>query len=108
MLSKEERFTKLSVIMALYELSRAFDKHPAFNSPYEGWAVLQKQVDELWEVIKKKDDNRELLAASKRVAAMALRFMIDVCLEAERDKSRDTARDSPEPRERRDDRRKDV
>jgi len=48
----------------------------------EGYAVIHEELDELWEEVKKKPtvQNKKLMREeAKQVAAMALRFMIDVC-----------------------------
>ena len=55
-------------------------KFPPFNSAHEGYAVLREEVDELWEAIKKKDkDHGAIQKEAIQVAAMALRFLEDVC-----------------------------
>lgn len=64
------------------ELTRAVVKFGPQRSAHEGYAVLLEEVDELWDEIKKNDKLRskaKMLAEAKQVAAMALRFMIDVC-----------------------------
>lgn len=50
------------------EWSRACEEKPALRSAHEGYAVLQEEVDELWEVIKRDDLQ----------TARALRFLDDV------------------------------
>ncbi|GMA49346.1 hypothetical protein GCM10025857_07030 [Alicyclobacillus contaminans] len=59
------------------EYRRASEKFPPFNSAHEGYAVLLEEVDELWDSIKANDaaGTRE---EAVQVAAMALRFLIDV------------------------------
>lgn len=66
--------------LILAELQRATENHGAFHSAHEGFAVLKEEVDELWDEVKlrKRDPNAMALEA-KQVAAMALRFLIDVC-----------------------------
>jgi NTP pyrophosphatase (non-canonical NTP hydrolase) len=64
------------------ELNLARDAYPEFNSAHEGYAVLKEEVDELWDEIKKKPSQRDPEALRKeaiQVAAMALRFLEDVC-----------------------------
>jgi hypothetical protein len=55
--------------------------HAPFNSAHEGYAVLLEEVDELWAEVKKRrserDDERMGLEAIQ-VAAMAVRFLLDV------------------------------
>lgn len=63
------------------ELQRAM-VWPAMNSAHEGYAVLLEEVDELWEHVKVKQGKRDIAAMRKeavQVAAMAIRFMLDVC-----------------------------
>ncbi len=65
------------------ELARAM-MWPAMNSAHEGYAVLLEEVDELWDHVKVKQGKRDIAAMRKeaiQVAAMAIRFMLDVCNE---------------------------
>lgn len=64
------------------ELVDASAKWPPFNSAHEGFAVLAEEVDELWAHVKVNQKRRDLAAMRKeaiQVAAMALRFALDVC-----------------------------
>jgi NTP pyrophosphatase (non-canonical NTP hydrolase) len=62
------------------ELERAISKFPTFNSTHEGYAVLLEEVDELWEEIKQKEkDHPAIREEAIQVAAMAIRFIRDVC-----------------------------
>lgn len=64
------------------ELERATTKFPPFASAHEGYAILLEEVDELWEEVKKSPSNRDPKALRKeavQVAAMAIRFIRDVC-----------------------------
>ena len=68
------------------ELHQAEKKFPAFHSAHEGYAVLLEEVDELWDIVKlnpqersTEDTRRMLRAEAIQVAAMALRFIRDVC-----------------------------
>lgn len=66
------------------ELDTACTAWPAMNSAHEGYGVLLEEVDELWEHVKTKQKNRDLDAMRKeaiQVAAMAVRFAIEVCNE---------------------------
>jgi hypothetical protein len=67
------------------EFRRASALYKPFNSAHEGYAVLLEEVDELWDEVKKNDRTRcqtKMLAEAKQVAAMGLRFMLDVCKKA--------------------------
>ena len=66
------------------EFRSASSKFKRFNSGHEGFAVLKEEVDELWEVVKlnkaKHPERSDLMRKeATQVAAMALRFLHDVC-----------------------------
>ena len=64
------------------EVDRATFKYGPFVSNHEGFAILLEEVDELWEIIKKKPDSikqEELRMEAIQVAAMAARFLVDRC-----------------------------
>lgn len=64
------------------ELARAVISWPPFNSAHEGYAVLAEELDELWDHVKTNQKRRNLGAMRKeatQVAAMALRFALEVC-----------------------------
>jgi len=65
------------------ELWRASLESPKFNTPHEGYAVIKKRLDELWEDIKANRAKGTMRREAKQVAAMALRFMLDLCEEEE-------------------------
>lgn len=60
------------------EVVRAMDRFPAFASPHEGYAVLLEEVDELWNEVKASDNVALALMETVQVAAMAVRFAVDV------------------------------
>lgn len=74
--------TDLTIEGMRRELADASAKWPPFNSAHEGFAVLAEEVDELWDHVKVNQKRRDLPAMRKealQVAAMALRFALDVC-----------------------------
>ena len=70
----------LNLILKEYTQARA--NWPQFNSAHEGFAVLLEEVDELKAHVWAKQKNRDLAAMRKeaiQVAAMAMRFAVEVC-----------------------------
>lgn len=73
------RETFLKVIA---ELESAQANWPAFVNAHEGYAVLLEEVDELWAHVKTNQKRRDVVAMKKeaiQVAAMAIRFALEVC-----------------------------
>jgi NTP pyrophosphatase (non-canonical NTP hydrolase) len=64
------------------ELMSAMLRHGSMKSPHEGWAVIMEECEELWDEIKKKHGGRDEAAAKEavQVAAMAVRYLLDVAL----------------------------
>lgn len=63
--------------LVLQELEDATEKFGAFNSAHEGWAVIKEEMDELWDEVKRNDRARQIEEAIQ-VAAMALRYLVDM------------------------------
>lgn len=66
------------------EIETAMGNWPTFNSAHEGFAVLKEEVDELWEHVKTNQKKRDIPAMHKeaiQIAAMAIRFAVDVANE---------------------------
>jgi hypothetical protein len=62
------------------EARGAMALHPSFNSAHEGYAVIDEEVDELWDEVKRRQkDPVRMEAEAVQVAAMAVRFVVDVC-----------------------------
>jgi hypothetical protein len=69
----------LSLVQA--EVEQAISKYPPFNSAHEGWAILREELDELWDEVKKSPKTRSVEKMHEevvQVAAMAVRFLLDV------------------------------
>jgi hypothetical protein len=69
---------------AATEALLASEKWPPFNSAHEGYAVLLEEVDELKAHVWTNQKRRDLEAMRKeaiQVAAMAIRFIKDICNE---------------------------
>jgi len=63
------------------ELAAARSEHAPMNGPHEGYAVILEELDELWDEVKGRNTNRRLRMRQEalQVAAMAVRFIEDVC-----------------------------
>lgn len=69
-----------SVNLVVEELQRARSIHEDMHSAHEGFAVLLEEVHELWDEVKAKEQSYNAMhKEAKQVAAMAIRFMSDVC-----------------------------
>lgn len=67
---------------ALDEVRRAREMFGPMHSMHEGFAVIQEETDEVWDIVKMKQKNRDLGAARKEAiqcAAMWLAFAAEVC-----------------------------
>ena len=64
----------------LDEYHRAAEHFTGFRSDHEGYAVILEEMDELWEEIKRNPRYKEKVRDEAiQVAAMALRFLVDLC-----------------------------
>ena len=66
------------------EVARAQSNWPPFNSAHEGFAIMQEEFDELKEHVwtnQKKRDIDAMRTEAIQVAAMAMRFITEVCNE---------------------------
>lgn len=61
------------------ECRRAQEIHGPMKSAHEGKAVIEEELDELWEEIKKKNpDMAKIKKEAVQLGAMVLRFLVDV------------------------------
>jgi len=66
--------------VALLELARARNIHGKLASAHEGYAVILEELDELKaEVWKQFHDRDAMKREAIHVAAMAMRFVLDIC-----------------------------
>jgi hypothetical protein len=62
------------------ELTKARAKHAPMHGPHEGYAVILEELDELWDEVRaQQQDPAKMRKEALHVAAMALRFIADVC-----------------------------
>jgi hypothetical protein len=72
------KYTEGEIVQeVLAELDSATAKFSTFHSSHEGYAILKEEVDELWDEVKANRPNRAREEAIQ-VAAMAIRFLIDL------------------------------
>jgi hypothetical protein len=74
--SAEERAHDALTAVGL-ELRSAMRKFPTFASAHEGKAVIEEELDEMWDAIKANDVGHAREEAVQ-VAAMAVRFLVDI------------------------------
>lgn len=61
------------------ELKKARAKHPNFTTTHHGYAVILEELDELWDHVKADTaTGSEARKECLQIAAMALRFIIDL------------------------------
>lgn len=65
------------------EVLSAMDRFAPFNSPHEGYAVILEEVDELWQEVKH-GSRTSAHPEAVQVAAMAVRFLVDLYGEREK------------------------
>jgi hypothetical protein len=58
---------------------KAQAKHNPMRGAHEGYAVILEELDELWAEIKCDDKNDCQRKEALHVAAMSIRFLLDVC-----------------------------
>lgn len=69
-----------AVSAIIEEFVRATRTSGPFSSAHEGYAVILEELDELWEEIRKRNVDRDMIKMRKeavQVGAMALRFLVD-------------------------------
>jgi len=69
--------------MIIDEYNKAIKTFPPFSSAHEGYAIILEELDELKAEVWKNQkvrDNKQMKREAIQVAAMALRFFIDICM----------------------------
>lgn len=72
-MSPQEALAKIRV-----EYERAAARYGPFHSGHEGYAVIREELDELWDEVKSTDGLGRACEEAVQVAAMALRFLVDL------------------------------
>lgn len=92
---------KKAVAAVVAELRRARSLFPAMHSAHEGAAVIREEYDELWEEVCRGGDQvrrtEKMRKEAIQLAAMALRFVLDVCDTPSADVGTRATRIAPEP-----------
>lgn len=70
-------FQDLVAGAVISELERARKKHGPMRSAHEGYAVIKEEFEEAWDAIKA-DDIASAREEMIQVAAMAMRFLLEV------------------------------
>lgn len=73
----EDLMLDVELEMIRQELCRAKDRFRDFHSGQEGWAIIYEEVCELHEAVRK-NDLENARQEALQVAAMALRFLMDI------------------------------
>jgi hypothetical protein len=60
------------------ELNHAIKKWPPFTDKHEAYAHILEEMDELWDAIKNDEPMLDARKEAIQVAAMAIRFCVDV------------------------------
>jgi hypothetical protein len=60
------------------EFYRARSLHGSFNSTHEGYAIIKEELDELWDGVKANENYSHLKEEAIQIAAMAIRFCVDL------------------------------
>ena len=82
-MSKDSNINSVENIVCdvMAELEQAMKQHSPIRCPHEGYAVIKEELDELWDLIKKKNPPpSQLRKEAIQVAAMGVRFVLDLNL----------------------------
>lgn len=90
--------TKTAIRLVTEEFERATARHGVFNSCHEGFAVLKEEVDELWDEVKANNGSTHRGATEAvQAAAMAIRYLVDMCPESTAVEHDEKANPRPKP-----------
>lgn len=78
-MTETDKITNI-VVEVVHEVGRATELHGEMGTFHHGYAVILEEMDELWEQVKKSGYNvAEIRREAIQVAAMAIRFVHDLC-----------------------------
>lgn len=76
----------MSVHLLMIQIAKEAERSEAFygdfNSSHEAYAVMLEELDEVWEIVRKKSDKRDYEELKKelvQVCAMGVRFIKSCC-----------------------------
>jgi hypothetical protein len=72
-----DREVEVALNLVKAELSKAMRAHGPMQSAHEGYAVILEELDEMWAEVKR-DDMVRARSEAIQVAAMAVRFLVDM------------------------------
>lgn len=77
----DRHFSIIAILDRVHtDLLHAVLKHGPMHSYHEGASVLREEFEELWDEVKQQHpDNAKLVEEASHVAAMACRFILDLC-----------------------------
>jgi hypothetical protein len=70
-----------ALMEVLAEFERATLINGSFHSAHEAYAIMLEEVDELWDEVKKNSSKRDynnMRLEAVQIAAVALRFLVDI------------------------------
>lgn len=79
----EDSLLYKSLVVVAAEYEQAIFNFGSFNSAYEGYAVIPEELDELKAQVFLKPEERSISRMKEeatQVAAMAIRFVTDICM----------------------------
>jgi hypothetical protein len=81
-MSKPKWYQEVVAKEVATELTRATEIYGPIVSAHEGYAIILEELDELKaEIWKKNKDPYKMQEEAIQIAAMAMRFVIDICFE---------------------------
>lgn len=78
-LTAEEQSARIAIILILARYRQL--SNVDYNSTYEGFAHLQKEMDNLWAAVKSSQDHKSLNKITIQLAATLLKFMINLTMD---------------------------